>query len=125
MVITHVLIIDIDYNKHVNNLNNLFRYFCKAIPENRTLIQELVIPISALEVNESFYTFPEYVIQGARELANGKLPLSFCGESESFIRLITSVWVGLPHSFRTRMSFTAGFSPTNIDRKSTRLNYSH
>src|SRR3546814_9470315 len=98
MVFRHVLIIDIDYIKHVNNLNNLFSYFCKAIPENRTFIQELVIPISALEVNESFYTFPEYVIQGARELANGKLPLSFCGESESFIRLITSVWVGLPHS---------------------------
>src|SRR3546814_19690418 len=75
MVFTHVLIIDIDDIKHVNNLNNLFSYFCKAIPENRTLIQEFVIHISALEVNESFYTFPEYVIQGARELVDGKLQL--------------------------------------------------
>src|SRR3546814_5387577 len=76
-----------------------------------------------MEVNESFYTFPEYVLQGARELANGKLPLSFCGESESFIRLITSFWVGLPHSFRTRMSFTAGFSPTNIDTSKTVIHF--
>src|SRR3546814_17914768 len=97
MVFTHVLIIDIDDIKHVNNLNNLFSYFCKAIPENRTLIQELVIPISALEVNERFYNFPEYVIKGARELANGKLPLSFCGESDSIIRLIRSFWCGLLH----------------------------
>jgi hypothetical protein len=123
MVFTHVLIIDIDDIEYVNNLDNLFSHFCKTITENKTSIQELVIPISALEVNEALKTFPEYVIQGARELANGKLPISFCGKSESFIRLITSVWLGLPYSFRAKMSFTAGFSTTNIGTSKTIIHF--
>ncbi|MCT1531315.1 effector-associated domain EAD1-containing protein [Sphingobacterium daejeonense] len=123
MVFTHVLIIGIDDIEYVNNLDYLFSHFCKTIPENKTSIQELIIPISSLEVNEAFNTFPEYVIQGARELANGKLPLSFCGTSESFIRLITSVWVGLPYSFRTKMSFTAGFSTANMDTSKTFIHF--
>lgn len=123
MVFTHVLIIDIGDIQYVNNLDNLFSNFCETIPENKTSIQKLVIPISSLKVKKSFNTFPEYVIQGARELANGKLPLSFCGKSESFIRLITSVWVGLPYSFRTKMSFTAGFSTTNIDTSKTVIHF--
>ena len=123
MVFTHVLIIDIDDIEYVNYLDNLFSYFCKTIPENKTSIQELEVPTSVLEVNETFNTFPEYVIQGVQELTNGKLPMSFCGDSESFIKLITSLWVGLPYSFRTKMSFTAGFSTTNIDRSKTVIHF--
>src|SRR5690606_7693629 len=88
MVFTHVLIIAIDDIEYVNNLDYLFSHFCKIIPENKTSIQELIIPISALEAKETLNTFPEYVMQGARELANGKLPMLFCGKSELFIRLI-------------------------------------
>lgn len=123
MVFTHVLIISIDEIGYVNNLDNLFSYFCTTIPENKTSIQELIIPISTLDVSHAFNTFPGYVIQGARELGNGKLPLSFCGESESFIKLVTSVWVGLPYSFRTKMSFTAGFSTANIDTSKTVIHF--
>ncbi|MFC0320730.1 GAP1-N1 domain-containing protein [Olivibacter oleidegradans] len=123
MVFTHVLIIAIDDIEYVNNLDYLFSHFCKTIPENKTSIQELIIPISALEAKETLNTFPEYVMQGARELANGKLPMLFCGESELFIRLITSVWAGIPYSFRAKMSFTAGFSTTNIDTSKTVIHF--
>lgn len=123
MVFTHVLIITIDDIEYLNNLDYLFSHFCKTIPENKTSIQELIIPISALEAKKTLNTFPEYVMQGARELANGKLPMLFCGESESFIRVITSVWVGLPYSFRTKMSFTAGFSTANIDTSKTVIHF--
>lgn len=123
MVFTHVLIIDIEDIKYVNYLDNLFSYFCKTIPENKTSIQELEVQTSVLEVSETFKTFPEFVIQGVQELTNGRLPMSFCGDSESFIKLITSVWVGLPYSFRTKMSFTAGFSTTNIDRSKTVIHF--
>ena len=123
MVFTHVLIIAIDDIEYVNNLDYLISHFCKKIPENKTLIKELIIPISALEAKETLNTFPEYVMQGARELANGKLPMLFCGESESFIRLMTSVWAGIPYSFRTKMSFTAGFSTANMDTSKTVIHF--
>lgn len=123
MVFTHVLIIAIDDIEYVNNLDYLFSHFCKTIPENKTSIQVLIILISALETKETLGTFPEYVIQGARELANGKLPMLFCGKSELFIRLITSVWAGIPYSFRTKISFTAGFSTANMDTSKTVIHF--
>lgn len=123
MVFTHVLIIAIDEIEYLNDLENLFIHFYKSIPENKTSIHELLVPISSLELKERFSTFPEFVIQGARELANGNLPLLFCGESESFTRLITSVWAGLSYSFRAKLSFTAGFSISNIDKSKTVIHF--
>lgn len=123
MVFTHVLIIAIDDIEYVNNLDNLFELFYKTIPENKTSIKELFIPISSLQLKEVLNNFPEYVIQGARELANGKLPLLFCGESKSFTKLITSVWAGLPYLFRVKLSFTAGFSISNIDKSKTVIHF--
>ena len=123
MVFTHVLIITIDDIKYVSNLENLFSYFCKTIPENKTSIRELIIPISTIGLNQDINVFPKYVIQGARELGNGKLPILFCGQSESFVKLITTIWIGLPQSFRTKISFTAGFSTSNIDESKTILHF--
>lgn len=123
MVFTHALIVDIDDIEYVSNLANLFNYFCVRIPENKTLIQELVIPICTFEIRETSNSFPEYILQCIQELTNGELPILFCGKLESLIRLIISFWAGLPHSFRTKVSYTAGFSPTNIDTSKTIIHF--
>ena len=123
MVFTHVLIVDIADIKYVNILDNLFSHFCKKIPKEKSSIQEIVLSKFSLELNEILNTFPKFIIKGAHELGKGKLPLLFCGKSESFIRLIASIWAGLPQSFRTKMSFTAGFSASNIDESKTILHF--
>lgn len=123
MVFTHVLIIDVEDIEYVNNLNNLFEYFCKAIPENKTSIEKLVIPIASLDINEAFNTFPKYTVQGVQKLINGKLPILFCGEVEHFTKLISSIWVGLPKLFRLKISYTSGFSPANIDASKTIIHF--
>ena len=116
MVFTHVLIFDVNDIEYINNLNALFGFFCKSIPENKTFLQELVIPTSSFEVDINFDSFPKYVLQGVKELTDDKLPILFCGESESFVKLITSIWVGLSPILRTKMSYTAGFFTGNIEK---------
>lgn len=123
MVFTHVLIIDVNDIEYATNLNNLFNFFCKTIPEDKNITQELSVPISVLEICEVSNSFPEYVIQFVRNLVDGKLPLLFCGEAKSFISLIASVWAGLPSSFRIKISFTAGFSTVNIDSTKTVIHF--
>ena len=119
MVFTHVLIVNIEDILYLNNLNTLFEHFCETIPEEKTLLQKLVIVSSSLEVNKTPRLFPTYVLKGVTELTSGNLPLLFCGESTSFLKLITSIWAGLPQSFRTKIAYTAGFSTTNIDTSKT------
>ena len=65
--------------------------------------------------------FPTYVLQAVTELTNGNLPILFCGEPTSFIKLVTSIWGGLPPSFRMKIAYTASFTTTNIDTSKTIL----
>jgi len=119
MVFTHVLITDVEDIECISNLESLFGYFYKTIPEHKTLLQELIIPVSSLEVEIDSDSFPKFVLLGAQELISGKLPILFCGASEAFIDLIAPIWAGLPKSFRAKISYTAGFSTTNIDTSKT------
>lgn len=119
MVFTHALIVNFEDILYLNNLNTLFEHFCETIPEEKTFLQKLVIVSSSLEVNKTPRRFPTYIQQGVTELTSGNLPLLFCGESTSFLKLITSIWAGLPPLFRIKIAYTAGFSTTNIDTSKT------
>lgn len=123
MVFTHVLIVNIEDIAYVSNLDNLFSNFCKTIPIDKTSLQKLLIPSSLLEVNEAPSIVPAYVLQGVKEMTTGNLPILICGESTSFVKLITSFWAGLTQSFRTKISYTAGFSTTNIDASKTVIHF--
>src|SRR5690606_32018897 len=105
------------------NLDSLFSHFCKTIPEHKTSIQELVIPTNTLDINDIREAFPEYILLGAQGLTTAKLPILFCGASESFVQLITAVWAGLPRSFRIKISYTAGFSTANLDMSKTFIHF--
>ena len=119
MVFTHVLIINVSDIEYVNNLYVLFSYFCKSIPENKISVEELSISTSSLEADGSFNTFPEYIFQSIKKLSTDKTPIFFCGESELFVKLISSIWAGLSAILRTKISYTAGFSTANIDVSKT------
>lgn len=121
MVFTHALIVNTEDILYLNNLEILFEHFYDTIPEEKTSLQKLVFTSSSIEVNKTQIVFPKYILQCVTELTNGNLPLIFCGEPISFLKLIISIWAGLPQSFRTKIAYTAGFTTTNIDASKTVL----
>ncbi len=121
MVFTHALILNKEDIVYLNNLEALFEYFYNTIPEEKISLQKLVFASSAFEPNKTQIAFPTYILQGVTELTNGNLPILFCGEPTSFLKLITSIWTGLPQSFRTKISYTAAFTTANIDNSKTVL----
>ncbi|PZU02579.1 MAG: hypothetical protein DI622_20985, partial [Chryseobacterium sp.] len=123
IVFTHALIIDLEDLGYINNLECLFALFCKEIPENKTYLEELYIEKTIFNFSECPKLFPEFIFKSIRRLSNGILPVIFCGDSKSFIILITSLWGGLSKTFRRKFSFTAGFMVSNIDSTKTFIHF--
>ena len=121
MVFTHALIVNTEDILYLNNLEALFEHFYDTIPVEKTSLEKLVFTSSSVKVNKIQMVFPTYVLQAVTELTNGNLPILFCGEPTSFIKLVTSIWGGLPPSFRMKIAYTASFTTTNIDTSKTIL----
>lgn len=123
IVFTHALILNIDDIQYVNNLEYLFDLFCKEIPENRASLEQLHLEESYFKVSVYPKVFPEYTVKSIQMLSSGVLPIIFCGDAEKFIKLIASIWCGLSKSFRSKLSFTAGFMVSNMDTTKTFIHF--
>lgn len=123
MVFTHALIIQLNDLDYINDLETIFHYFISAIPSERSELTALSIEVFSLRDNKSSETFPEYIQQTVEKLISFEFPVIFCGCLETFKNTLTSIWSGLPFSFRIKFSFTAGFSTSNLDNTKTIVHF--
>lgn len=123
MVFTHALILDSADLEHVNNLEHVFSLFCTKIPEEKASLTELSIDEFLLKNSGFPSVFPQYTVQSVHQLIKGSIPIVFCGNSNQFTNIIFSVWAGLPKSFRSKISFTAGFIVSDLDTTKTFIHF--
>lgn len=119
MVLTHALIIKINDLSSINNLETLFNLFKVQLIKAQEKVDSIQLESSTnidLEVSNSVEL---YIAQAAKELLTGSHPVIFCGKLESFKKILSVIWKGLPLIFRQKLSFTAGFSETNLDTSKT------
>ena len=121
MVFTHALILSLSDLSRLNSLNELFSRFITIIPVNKNKLE--VLSLFQSTYNNTLNTFPAFVPSAVERLLSGQSPVVFCGKASSFILLIKAIWLGVPYAIRSKITYTVGFSGTNIDESKTFIHF--
>ena len=116
MVFTHALIINTNDLAMVNDLNRVFALFVPSKPKMLKGLKPLNFPATVQAVSSSVALPTKDSQEIAAGLIANQLPVVFCGELSAFETAISTIWNGLPASFRKTLTFTVSFSPANLDR---------
>jgi hypothetical protein len=115
MVFTHALIIRSADLHSINDLNKLLLYFAAEKPTANFSLTPLVIPGGEL-TEKPVHVHPSiYLRKVVAGLIANQGPVLFCGELASFESVLSTIWGGLPSSFRKGLSFTTAFSTNALD----------
>jgi hypothetical protein len=115
MVFTHALIIDLRHIGNVENLGELFLHFVISIPEKSIFLAPVHYK-SEKALTLATNQYPAYIKQSVANLACGR-KVAFFGDLDSFVKMITLLWNGLPAPLRKHLVFSVGFNSDDIENK--------
>ncbi len=114
MVITHVLIVEIESLKELDDLQSILNLLISDVPLERTNLEPIELYAENFDQTHDERQ-PIYIQKSLASFIKGDLPILFTGDLVSFELILQKLWNSPINGFREQLKYRASFSPKDIE----------